>query len=272
MLHKKNTIIAFCIIIALNCMIIKGSQAQNEASKQNITQKSDVYSDSIITKEVIIGVNWHLGTFEACTNSLFLSGNIFNDSLMQCPDKNKNYSYSLVFFDSLLSFSEMLNNGYMKFHYINTGYNCYYENILGTQNHNWTNYAITSNQVNVKRNSNVPDPFMDRIYPNIRQQHPNNYYHKVVLDTLSNYYRIPRSKDWDNQSVPYFRAISKVFYLVLFKCKLTYYVNCVVNIPIPNLFLDLSSPDPKQQSLCSFKTVPFPIIKNIEDIEPFNIH
>jgi hypothetical protein len=272
-------IIVYAIIIITevnysSINIIKAQNGINLSQNENDFINNNDSLDTLITEDIIIGVNWHIGTFEACTHSLYLSGNIFNDSLMQCTEKHyKYYSPSLFFFDTVLSFSEMSNKGFMTLNRIRCDYYCYDKNegILNTYSDNMPFLKNIYKNIPPILQERIPDPFMDYLHPNIRSQDCYNYFNRVVIDTLSNYYKLPRSHDWDNPDEPYFRAISKVFYLVLFKCRLTYYLNCSTDMPIPNLELDLSSPNPDKRSLCSFKRVPVPFIMNIENIEPYNI-
>jgi hypothetical protein len=227
--------------------------------------------NNLRTEEVTIGVNWHLLQFEACSNDLFLSGNVFNDSLYGST------SYSIpavVIFDSTLSFEQMAYNSVFFIEYKRIGnYSYINENneIVSYSDNLNLSVQLIKKIKDYKFERNLVDPFIEHIFPGLHKKDPYNYFNQVKLDTLPNYYKIPHSIDWENTDDAYYNAISKVFYLILFKCKITYYPMFFAELPLPNLELDLSSPDPNKRSLCSFKKVPAPVIIKIEDLAPYNI-
>jgi hypothetical protein len=263
-----NAILYF--IICLNIGIpMKCPSSIIISNNINLNKIDDTHaiSDSLITKEVIIGVNWHIGSLEACSHSLYLAGNLLNDSLYLC--EKYDYFPSILFFDSTNSLTALVNKGYMIFDYSIFIRRCY--DTLKYQKFR-DFFDNIPKGIHDSLSFDYKDPFIQYIYPDNKKENIHHAFNGIMpSDSLPNYYRLPRSPDWDNIDEPYFPIISKVFYLILFKCKLTYYLNCSIEMPVPNLELDLSSTNPDKRSLCSYKIVPAPVIVKIENIEPYNI-
>jgi hypothetical protein len=117
----------------------------------------------------------------------------------------------------------------------------------------------------------LTDPWIDLLQPNLKREHPKDYHKYLELDTFPNYYPIPISDSWRNTDHPYFKIISKAFYLMLFKCRITYASGQHMYFAVPNLNLDLNSEISEERELCRMQMIPAYQILNIQNIEPFPV-
>jgi hypothetical protein len=117
----------------------------------------------------------------------------------------------------------------------------------------------------------LSDPWIDLLLPNLKQEHPRDYHKYLELDTFPNFYSIPISDSWQNTDHPYFKIISKAFYLMLFKCRITYACGQHMYFAVPNLNLNLNSENPEERELCRMQMIPAYQILNIQNIEPFPV-
>lgn len=90
------------------------------------------------------------------------------------------------------------------------------------------------------------------------------------FEKFDNYYPIPISDAWRDTTYDYFKQVSKVFYLLLFKCKITYLEGAYIGFDLPNTNLDLNSDNAADRSFCKRVSIPYFPIVNIEDVEPYN--
>lgn len=251
---------------------------------------------SCTTKDCIVGVNWHFKESFICSDTIYLPYNVFN----YYPINDKIITGLGLW---------MIETGPYMFHYqstgnysdwVNLGLFHYIGKIRGSVNY----YLLENKQLGfyyLDKNDSILDYSKYRLIKGecdsifrIHYKMGLSRYHlseKIWLKALSqymdsaevktaiknldfekfdNYYPIPISESWKDTTYDYFKQVSKVFYLLLFKCKITYLEGAYIGFDLPNTNLNLNSDNPEERSFCKRVTIPYYPIVNIEDVEPYN--
>jgi len=221
-----------------------------------------------ICKKVYLGVNWHMGSQSYCSDNLYESGYIFGASIPH------GYAHQARVFilNNKLDLSDLFNNNIL----------CLFPDELLDKNYNC---RMCGNDELIKLREKLNETYLFWFnlipsyikYRDYKMDKSGSYYYELktnklneyALDKLPNYYRLSYSSDWDSLKEEYSSAVTKkLFYVAIFKCRLCYIPNGdLVNIPVPNLNLDLNSPDPEKRSLCTFENIPVSVITRIKHVK-----
>jgi hypothetical protein len=261
-------ILVYIICQSNNQLKAQDDSCTNRREQILLEKECKEFEESPQSEEVIIGVNWHLGRFQACSDELFLAGYLFDNQYL-FENENRLHNAQVYLFKDTSSIYN-LNNLEICLRLFEIDY-ATYEAFYNTNKQlvEYMDYCHFLNIFDIGY-----DYWIEQIIPNIGRNDNYDYYsfyNNVILDTLPNYYKMPYSSDWNIENEDYLNTTSKMFYLVLFKCKIKYITlsNFKLDIPFPNLDLDISSDNLEKGSLCSFKKVPVHFITKIESIEPY---
>lgn len=244
----------------------------------------------LITKDMIVGVNWHLSDVQTCKDNIYIAGDILGDKYSGvCNLYIRKFIPILLQYEPDKTFSELFQKGILHFsliartqyyynrtdsflspdEYVRRHYNMFCENVpvSGLLFYYYNNFVQPGDET-IYDPVAFSDIWMHHLYPGSDSTFDENFYQNVVLDTFKNYYRPPVSEIW-NTDLPYFKQMSKAFYMMLFKCRITYVPYVLTRFQIPNTDLDLNSDDPEKRSFCKLRMHPYYRIVKIENIEPY---
>ena len=246
------------------------------------------------TQEVVLGVNWHFKEPLFCSDTIYFPFNIFHpfpEGFMNARGLAywMNYTGPYMFhYKNTDSFNDWVNSGL--FHYV--GY--VIENpICFFLANKYSGFYYIDNSDSILDYSKYRDlkAECDSIFGKgnriVLSSHQLNIWHRALtqymdssevktaiknldFEKFDNYYPIPISEAWKDTTYDYFKQVSKVFYLLLFKCKITYLEGAYIGFDLPNTNLNLNSDNPEERSFCKRISIPYYPIVNIEDVEPYN--
>lgn len=249
---------------------------------------------SCTTKEVILGVNWHFKEPFVCSENIYFPYEVFHSyptNYMYYTGLTHwiNYTGPYMFYYQIPgSFNDWVNSGiyhyvgnFIKnpfFDYLENKYSGFYYTDSSGSILDYARYQdiiIVCDSILGKEDIIELIPKQLGIWQWTLSQNMDSAEVKTAIKNLDfekfdNYYPIPISDAWRDTTYDYFKQVSKVFYLLLFKCKITYLEGAYIGFDLPNTNLDLNSDNAADRSFCKRVSIPYFPIVNIEDVEPYN--
>jgi hypothetical protein len=269
-------------------------------SAQRINSDSIYHHSQIscMTKDCIVGINWHFQESFICSDNIYFPYNVFD-------------SYPIGYFDFTGFIDWIQVTGPYMFLYqqtdnftewVNLGLYHYVGDIIGKRylyfledNYNHIGFYYLDKVDSIKRFSEYrllkidcdsifrqqskiglsseqlsKKFWIQALSQNMDSAEVNTAIKNLDFEKFDNYYPIPISEAWRDTTYDYFKQVSKVFYLLLFKCKITYLEGAYIGFDLPNTNLNLNSDNAAERSFCKRVSIPYYPIVNIEDVEPYN--